>query len=115
MRLIIKDNNYESDSLDDYVISLEDFGDKAFHPYIASHKWELVVLQVNDKTPKGIIKQLLPVAGVSVDVEDWNSLSVHQIQVLCEVFPDYAFRIKAAYGNGSDAVRQLIEAINRKV
>lgn len=114
MRLIIRDN-YESEVLSDYVLSLGDFGDKAFHPYIAAQKWDLIVIQVSDKTPRGIIRQLLPIACISAYVENWSSISPHQIQILCEIFPDYAGRIKTTYATNKAGIQQLIMSINRRV
>lgn len=114
MRLIIRDY-YESDDLNDYVISLDAFRDKAYHPFIAVHKWDLIIIQVCDKTPRGIIKQLLPLGHISVFIENWKTLSIHQIQVLCEIFPDYAGKIKIAYARDKNGVKPLIEEINRQV
>ena len=113
MRLVIADN-FESDNLSDYIISLDDFADKAFHPFIASQHWDEILVQVCDTTPCGIIRQLLPIASISVIIDDWSQVSQHQLQILREVFPDYSSKLKLLYIQSKEELRKLVESINRK-
>jgi hypothetical protein len=113
MRLVLRDN-YEAEDLNEYVLPLDSLRDKAYHPYIAGHEWEGVTLQVSDNTPRGILKQMLPIANITVLIDNWSTLTVHQVQILCEVFPDSAGILKTTYVKDKNAMRELVEKINRK-
>lgn len=114
MNLLISDS-IEPRSLDEYRISLEDFGDKTFHPFIATNNWDLITLEVCDKTPKGFIQQLLPLAGIAVILTQ-DEITVHQVQVLSEVFPDSSAIIKKTYiSKDFDKLRELVNNLSRKV
>lgn len=113
MKLVLRDN-YTSEDLNEYVLPLDSLRDKAYHPYIATKEWDNVILEVSDETPRGIIKQMLPIANITVIIDNWDNLSVHQVQILCEVFPDSAAILKNTYVRDKSKMHELVSSINRK-
>lgn len=87
MHLFITDSEEEV-SIDTYKISLDNFANKEFHPYIASRSWETIRIEVSDNTPTNIIRQLLPLGTVKPVLEDRENISVKQMGILREIFPD---------------------------
>lgn len=101
---------------DTYAIDFFDFRDKAYHPFIATkvNNWEVISIEVNDNTPRGYIKQLLPLSNLRAIILT-DTLSLHQVQVLCEMYPDVAGRLKTLYMSDQVELRRLVDELSGKV
>ena len=113
MKLLISDTIEPRDA-DEFRLTFNEFKDKTYHPFIATNSWELITIEVNDDTPKGYIKQLIPIATIAVVLTN-PVVSVHQVQVLSEIFPDYAGTFKKLFVTDTDKLLELINSLSRKV
>jgi len=110
MHLII--TNSENDvSIDTYRISLDDFGNKEFHPYIATRKWESISVEVSDKTPTNIIRQILPLGVVKPIIADVNNISAKQMNILREIFPDSSAALYRKFVSNKEEFYALVKSL----
>lgn len=93
LRVTNSDVDYGSET---YKISLMDFGCKEYHPFIASNKWEKVYIDITEDTPKGIIRQVIPMLPIC-PVLDTDNISKRMLFLLCEVFNDEAYELVSLY------------------
>lgn len=113
MDIVIANNDTEY-GIDVYKISLEQFADKAYHPFIATQKWDNITVEISDETPRGIIRQLLPLGRIKVVIKDVKTLSGTQARLLGEVFPDESARIMKLFMSNKDELCKLVEELIRK-
>lgn len=109
MDIRVTDNNIDY-GIGTYKISLEDFGCKELHPFIITNKWDKVYIDLNDNTPRGIIRQLVPLASIR-PVFDKNNITSRVMQLLCEIYPDEASKLRAFYIKDKKAFRELVEKL----
>ena len=112
MILRITDSN-EDFGDDTYKVSLENFSNKVYHPMIATTKWDVVYVDITDKTPRGILMQVIKNARV-VPVMDKNTVSMKMVQVLCEILPDEAFRLRTVYRQGKWEFIKFLEQLEEE-
>lgn len=96
-----------------YVISLENFGRKEYHPLLASRIWDCVYIDLNEDTPRGIIKQLVKRTKI-IPIFDINNVTPRVMQVLCEICPDYTGQIRVAYSNNKEELTKLLMQIKNE-
>ncbi|MCI9050730.1 MAG: hypothetical protein HFI05_02210 [Lachnospiraceae bacterium] len=95
MILKITDSN-EDYSMNIYKLSLFEFGQKEYHPFIATQKWDIVEIDLNENTPRGIIRQLVKNVIVR-PIFDKTNITVRVMQLLCEIVPDSAGELRASF------------------
>lgn len=96
----------------DFKISLSEFGDKMFHPMIATTKWEKVYIDVNARTPRGFIYQLVR-RGTKIvpNLTEGDSISMKALSVLFEIFPDNVASLQANYLKGAACLREYVNSL----
>ena len=103
-------NSEEIYGLDVYKISLKNFGLKQFHPYIASQHWDLVEVDLCEETPRGYLKQLLPTTRI-VPIFNKDDVTVRVMQLLCEIAPDFAAKLRVSYIKDKTEFNKLLDEV----
>ena len=106
MILKITDNPKEL-GINVYTLSLFDFGQKAYHPFIATQSWDRVEIDLTDDTPRGYIKQLIR-NTVVIPKFDKDNVTPKVMQLLCEVVPDSAPKLRATYMRDKKSFYNLV-------
>lgn len=106
---IVADPNYSS-SLGEYSLTLQQFANKAYYPYIATEKWDKAYIEVTNETPHGVIKQLIDKCEV-VPIIDITSVTLPMVQVLCELVPDSAVELRFLYSRDKEALRRRLSEL----
>lgn len=113
MVLRITDSSEDFETMD-YKVSLDNFANKMFHPMIAATEWEKVYIDVNSKTPRGFIYQLVKRGTIIIPIlTEIDEISTKALTVLFEIFPDNVVELQENYKKGaaslSDYVSTLVE------
>lgn len=96
-----------------YKLSLFNFGQKEYHPFIATQKWDRVEIDLTDDTPRGYIKQLIQ-NTVVVPKFDIDNVTPRVMQLLCEVTPDNAAKLRATYLKDKIAFKELVNELSKQ-
>lgn len=96
-----------------YILSFDQFGNKAYHPYLATQKWDEAIIEVNDKTPRGIIRQLVHSVKV-IPVYDKEKITPRIMTVLCEICVDDAVRLRQLYVTDKEAFAQFLNELKER-
>lgn len=88
-------------------VSLTNFTDKTYHPMLATTKWDRVYIDICDETPRGIIMQLVPRARVIPVI--LGEVTPKMLQVLCEILPDEASKLRYTYMKDKSEFRHLLD------
>ncbi len=102
----------EDFGITDFKIPLNEFGDKMFHPMIATTKWEKVYIDVNARTPRGFIYQLVK-RGTKIvpNLTEGDSISMKALSVLFEIFPDSVSSLQESYLKGAACLREYVNSL----
>ena len=103
-------NNVQDYDDTTHCITLSQFGQKSYHPYIASKVWDKVYIDCTDETPRGFIKQLLKRSKV-IPVFDVKNLTQRSIQILCEIVPDQSAALRIAFTKRDGSLEKLLEEL----
>lgn len=87
MRLFITDKP-EDGRLDCQFISIDNFTDLCYHPYIKSMKWESVIVDLDDRIPRSYIKQIVGTKTKVVPRVLRGSITPKGLLLLAEIYPD---------------------------
>lgn len=103
-------NSQEEFGINTYKLSLFDFSQKEYHPFIATQEWDRVEIDLNEDTPKGIIRQLTQNIRV-VPIFDKENITVKVMQLLCELLPDYSANLRSLYLKNKEGFNDFINEI----
>lgn len=87
MRLFITDKP-EDGRLDCQFISIDNFNDLCYHPYIQSVKWESVIVDLDDRITRSYIKQIISRNTKVVPRVLRGSITPKGLLLLAEIYPD---------------------------
>lgn len=112
MELIISDNP-ELTTTDSYRLTQEQFSTKAYHPFIATREWDAITVELSENTPRGIIRELLPLGAIRVRVTDsmMEDMPILLLQLLCEVFPDNVGELRMLYMKDKEVFKTKVMSI----
>ena len=108
MVLRITNNDKEYDNRFYYKLSLFDFSQKEYHPFIATQTWDRVDIDLCDETPGGIIGQLVSNTRV-VPIFDVVNVSPKVLSILCEIVPRDRAKLRALYKSDREAFYKLLQ------
>lgn len=109
MDLIVTDDDIDYGA-NTYKLTLSEFAQREYHPYIASNTWQQIIIDLNENTPKGIIRQVVPIINV-IPRFDKDNITVRVMQLLCEIYPDYSSKIRGYFMTDKKALRDLLDSI----
>lgn len=112
MILKVTDNNVDY-GMNIYKMSLFDFGQKEYHPFIATQEWEKIEIDLNENTPRGIIRQLIKNMTV-IPIFDKSNISVRVMQLLCEIVPDSAGELRASFLKDKPKFYKLVKDLSKR-
>lgn len=107
MQLVVSNDDKEY-GIEVYKISLSEFKSKEYHPFIATQEWESITIEVSDDTPRGVIRQLIPLAKINVILKDIDNITPIMMQVLCEIYPGYSAKLRSSYASKKLEFKQLV-------
>lgn len=94
-----------------YVISNFDFTQKEYHPFIATTRWDNVLVDIDSKaTPAGIIGQLVGSAIITPTINK-EDVTPKVLKILGEIYPDSRARLRQAYVKGKEEFLSLIKQL----
>lgn len=109
MDIRITNNNVDY-GMSVYKMTLQEFGCKEYHPFIIVNKWDNIYIDLNDETPKGIIRQLLPLAAIR-PVFSKDNVNAKVMQLLCEIYPDESAELRSSFIKDKKKFREIVEQL----
>lgn len=113
MNLYITDSEEFNDRKDMYIISPVNFGTPAYHPYLATNKWEVVYVDITDAVPRGYFKQLIKAGSIVVPVFN-GPVTMKTVLLLCEIFPDDMAKLRVAFTKGKEEFDKVLNIMKEK-
>lgn len=100
--MVLHIGNQEVTDKDTYVVPYRWLNDKSVHLYIASCKWDKLVVDLSEEIPDNCLKYVrLKCNEVIVNLPD-RKLTAGELELLCELYEDKAGTIRKAYMLGRD-------------
>ena len=94
-------------SLNEVCISLDEFADIRRHPFIASNKFDAVVVDLDKKVPVGYLAAVMNVARVIPHIVH-DEYTLDDIRLLAELYPDKAAELRFSYIRDKERLKMLI-------
>lgn len=107
MRLLITDEVRNEISFDTVVMTSIEFNSIHSHPFIASSKFDEVIVDLNDKVNIGYLQPLLRTTKVIPRVV--GEITSHSVSLLCELYKDRAAEIRFTFIKDKEAFKKLID------
>lgn len=111
MRLYITDTIDDEISFDVVRMTTSEFNEIRNHPYIASMRFDEVVVDI---TPKIKLGYLIPLMKVTRVIPKINEIDSHTIAVLSELCREHSAELRFTFIRDKDKCRELIEKIKEE-
>lgn len=112
MRLIVTDTPIDNLSIDMITMGTLEFNTIETQPFIASSKFDEVVIDVTDSTNINIVKNLMRVTRVIPRFR--VELTPHMVTVLTELYKERAAEIRFTYMKDKDKFKTLLESMKQQ-
>lgn len=111
MRLYVTDVPNEIVDIGTVFMTQSEFNCIKSQPFIASSKFDAVVIEVTDKTDTSIIKYLRNVTRVIPKLPE--EITSHVVTVLGELYKERSAEIRFTYMKSKDEFNKLIETMKK--
>lgn len=101
--------NEQGTDLSSCYVTFHELQLKEFHPFIATTRWDQVYIDVNQDTPRGIIRQMR--FNVPVHVKMNDEVTPNMLSVLCEIFRDEAAALRTYFRTDKDKFKAEINRL----
>lgn len=100
MKVRITDKSIDRDlSLD--VLTVDEFNDIAFHPYLQSIQWDAVIIDICPKLMRSYISQVFKRNYRMVPVIESYPISTKEVLMLTTMLPQHCAELMAAHKEGT--------------
>lgn len=108
MKVRITDKEIDRDLKTD-VLTIDQFNDIAFHPYLQSINWEAVIIDISPRLTRSYVSQIFKKNFIMVPVIDKYPISNREVLVLMEMLPERAAELmkNQREGNLETYMKQL--------
>ena len=90
--------------------ALSDLKNKMLLPYVVTTEWHCIEVQLTDKTPKGILRQLITQKIVR-PIFDKENITYPVMQLLCELLPDRAAQLRVSFKQDKAEFMRLVNEV----
>lgn len=111
MKLLITNREHEC-GLDEQLLTVDEFNDITYHPYIQSIYWDIVYLDLDDSINRGFVKQILGRKSRVVPRIVKDIISPRDVLTLIEICPDYAAAFIKAQSSGQEELHKLFKQMS---
>lgn len=91
--------------IDEIRLSPTQFNSKSFFPFMYTHDWVMIIIDVSNDIKKGIVSELINKHKVVPYMPAKTSVSWHMLSILCEMAKDHSAYLRKAYMEGQDSLR----------
>lgn len=91
------------------VMTLDEFAMPEMHPFVATTNWEKIFIDLTDKTPKGILRQMK--TNVKIVPVIKAEMSPKIMSLLCEIYADEAASLRALYRTNRAAFDEMVKSL----
>lgn len=109
MRLYVTDSDIDNTTIDLVVMNQSEFNCIKTQPFLASSKFDEVVIELTDTTDLDIVRNLMRVTKVIPKVPD--ECTSHMVAVLCEIYKDRAAELRFTYMRSKEKFKELIDSM----
>lgn len=110
MKLVIVDGEEDVDELGVFTMRMDEFAMKECQPFIATQKWDEVRIDLTEKTPLGIIRQVIRSHKV-IPRFDKENITLRVMKLLCEVCVDESAKLRALYASDIDSFYTFVQEL----
>lgn len=110
MKLYITDNPNVHTTPELHVLTTAQFARPQYHPFIAGVKWDQIDIDITNKLPTGIIKQVISHVKLvpHIALEDFTTKTM---LLLCEIYTDDSPKIKCLYQRNVKECYEFIKSL----
>lgn len=112
MRLYVTDTNVEDINIGTVIMSQQEFNCIKSQPFIASSKFDEVVLEVTDSTDIEVVRNLRKVTKVIPKFPE--EITSHMVTVLGELYKERAAEIRFTYMRSKDEFTALVNKMKEE-
>lgn len=112
MRLLITDEIIKEVSFDTVIMTSIEFNSIHSHPFIASSKFDEVIVDLNDKINIGYLQPLMKTTKVIPRVV--GEMTAHSVSLLCELYKDRAAELRITFIKDKEGFAKLIENMKKQ-
>ena len=110
MKLFITREYHKEFHEDSYYLSTSFLKAKSTHFFIASNKWDLIYIEIEDSIPEGFLKSMhLVCPDIKVNIPD--NVTDKTVQLLAELYPSKSGAIRRVYLSGGNLTEVLRECV----
>lgn len=106
MRLLLTDDVTREVSFDAVTMTSTEFNTVSSHPYIVSHRFDTVVVDLNLKVSLKYLRLLIGITRVIPRVV--GELTADSVGILSEIYPDKAAELRVLFMRDKDSFDKLI-------
>lgn len=99
-------------NLDEQQLTVEQFNNIVYHPYIQMLKWDKVVVDLDDSINAGYLKQLLVRKIIIVPRQINERLSVKNVLTLITIYPESAAELLNAQKAGPEELQKVYDKLS---
>lgn len=110
MKLVIVDGEPEAEELGVYVLTMQQFAMKEYHPFLATQEWDEVQIDFTENTPLGVIRQLIRTSKVIPRI-DLEHITLRTMKLLCEICVDESAKLRHLYNTNADAFKEYVKEL----
>ena len=107
--MVLKILREKEENLTDMCLTPDEFADPAYHPFIATTKFDKVIVELGDGIPNGYISQIL-LKGNKI-IPKINSVDGTVVSQLCEIYPDKRAELRFTYLRKKDDFFKLLNKL----
>lgn len=106
MKLYVTDNVIDNVTIDVVVMSQSEFNSIKSQPFIASSKFDEVVVELTDKTDIDIIRNLMRVTKVIPKVPE--EITSHIVTILTELYKERAAELRFTFMRDKNQFKEIV-------
>lgn len=107
MRLVVSDIDTDDVSFDTIRMSITEFNDVRYHPFIVSHSFDEIVIDLSEKVKVGHVRPLLAISKVIPKVV--GEITTHTVSILCELYPDRSAQLRYTFMRDKEELGRIVE------
>lgn len=112
--MILRITDTQDYSMKYVKLSMAQFSNKEYHPYIASNSWDYVLLDFVENTPHYIISQIRGYLYIVPYIYKEKLSTINVMRCIVSLYPDDAAVIRSAFKNDKDKYLSLLDELGER-
>ena len=107
--MVLKILRDKEENLTDVYLTPEEFADPAYHPFIATNKFDKVIVELCSEIPTGYISQVVAKGNKVIPIV--SEVNDKTIALLCEIYPERRSEIRFTYMRKRNEFQSVLDKL----